>query len=281
MEPSRPQSTGSPGTQQTHGTREEERGDYAFGIIFSSLYYVGRHHTDLVVKGLIMIARRPKAWRPSLRVNLGKVVLDKLLRHWALYKRPVHLPLLGGLRLLHRKNLSAGLLLLAMMVCDETQPCAFTRGAVGEDGGGPDNNDKNEGPKNKRKRRARVDLRAGSGKSDTTKPGEQPRKRKATAAIGEGSRPSAPSAQVHAALALTPPQNAALGTPRSIATRDTPRFLQIGGLKPTTHLAERTLTQRPSSPSERRPHHQSRGGRKVVAHAGTAVDLLRFGASGQ
>jgi hypothetical protein len=204
VEPSKPQSTGSWGSQQTHETREEARGDYAFGIIFSSLYDVGRHHTDLVVKGLIIIARRPKAWRTSLRVDLGKVVLDKLLRHWALYKRPVHLPLLGGLRLLQRKNLSVGLLLYAMMVCNETQPRTFTRGIVGEDGGGPDNNDKNEGPKNKRKRRARVDLRAGSGKSDTTKQGEQPRKRKTRAeAIGKGSRPSAPSALVHAALALT------------------------------------------------------------------------------
>jgi hypothetical protein len=61
MEPPKPQSTGSSGTQHTHETRKEERADYALGIIFSSLCNTGQHHTDLVVKGLIMIARRPKA----------------------------------------------------------------------------------------------------------------------------------------------------------------------------------------------------------------------------
>jgi hypothetical protein len=187
-------------------------------------------------------------------------VLEKPLRRWALYKRPAHLPLPGGLCVgLQSKNLLR-LLLYTLTVYDETQLRECIRGAFEGDGGGQDDNDENEGPKGKRKRRARVDLRASSGRSDTTKPREQPQKRKATADIGEGSRPSAPSVLVHAALTLTPPPDATLGTLRPIATRDTPRLLQIEGLKPTTHLAGPTPTQQPPSPIERRPRDESRGG---------------------
>jgi hypothetical protein len=57
-------------------------------------------------------------------------------------------------------------------------------------------------PRVKGKRHERVDLRASSGKSDTTNRGKQPQKRKATADIDENSRPFAPSALVHAAPAL-------------------------------------------------------------------------------
>jgi hypothetical protein len=187
IEPPKPPSTGSSGTQQMHKTREEERDDYASGIIFSSLHDVGRHLMDLVVKRLIMSARRPKAWRTSLRVDFGMGVLEKPLKHWAPYKRHAHLPLPGGLCFLQRNGRPAGLLLCAMTVYDETHLRALTIGAFEPDGGGPskDNDDDDEGFKSKRKRRVRAALRAVSG---TTTLGEQPQKRKATADTGEGSR---------------------------------------------------------------------------------------------
>jgi hypothetical protein len=59
-EPSKILSTGSSGTQQVYETRKKEQNEYAeHGI--SRLHDVGRHLTDLVVKRLIMTARRPKA----------------------------------------------------------------------------------------------------------------------------------------------------------------------------------------------------------------------------
>jgi hypothetical protein len=176
--------------QQMHETREEKRDDYASGIIFSSLHDVGQHLTDLVVKRLIMTARRPKAWRPSLRADSGVGVLEKQLRRWAPYKRHAPLPLSSGLRFLQRNDPPAGLLLYAITVYDETHLRALTRGTFGPDGGGPsdDNDSDDEGPRSTRKRRVRAALRAVSGTSDTTTSKEELQKRKATADTGEGSR---------------------------------------------------------------------------------------------
>jgi hypothetical protein len=121
--------------------REKEQNDYAeHGI--SSLHGVGRHLTDLVVKRLIMTARKSKAWRAFARSGSG-----------------------GG------------------------------------------ESDKNEGPKSKRKRRAQTVLRAVIKKSGMTKPGELPRKRKATEDVGGRSRPSALSAALKPAPAVTPLPN--------------------------------------------------------------------------
>jgi hypothetical protein len=75
-----------------------------------------------------------------------------------------------------------------MTVYDETHPRAFTKGAFGVGGSKPDEDNHDEGPKGKRKRRARANLREVSAKSDATMSDEKPRKRKATAHAGEGLR---------------------------------------------------------------------------------------------
>jgi hypothetical protein len=173
--------------------REKEQNDYAeHGI--SSLHGVGRHLMDLVVKRLIMTARKPKAWRAFARSGSG-----------------------GG------------------------------------------ESDKNEGPKSRRKRRAQTVLRA-----VMTKPGKLPRKRKAIEDVGGRSRPSALSAALKPAPAVTPLPNVTHRSPRQTSTRDTPKVLEatLWGPKPTTPLLGPTPTQHSSSPSERRPRHESRGSRK-------------------
>jgi hypothetical protein len=74
--PSKTSSTGSSGMQQMYEMREKEQNDYAeHGI--SSLHGVGQHLTDLVVKRLIMTARKPKAWRAFARSGSGGGESDK------------------------------------------------------------------------------------------------------------------------------------------------------------------------------------------------------------
>jgi hypothetical protein len=150
--------------------------------------------------------------------DLGMVILDKPIRHWALHKRPAHLLLSGGLRVLQRKGLPVGLLLYAMTVYDETHPRAFTKGAFGVGGSRPDKDNNDEGPKGKQKGRARANLRDISAKSDATMSDEKPRKRKATTHTGEGLR--APKARTGAARADKPSK---VGTTASAVVAGTGR----------------------------------------------------------
>jgi hypothetical protein len=77
-------------------------------------------------------------------------------------------------------------------------------------------------------------------------------------------RPSAPSAALEPAPAVTPLPNAAHRNMRRTSTRSTPQVLEatLWGTKPTTPLLGPTPTQHLSSTSERRPRQDSRGGRK-------------------
>jgi hypothetical protein len=70
----------------------------------------------------------------SRREDHPHYVPEKALRHWAMYKRPDNMQLPGGLRTIQTETLSAGVLLYAMTVYDETttmrSPVAILEGAA-------------------------------------------------------------------------------------------------------------------------------------------------------
>jgi hypothetical protein len=104
-----------------------------------------------------------------------------------MYKRRNDLPLLGGLRAIQAQMLSAGTLLYAMTVYDETHNKAFSRGGFGggacpSDGG----DDSDGGPKKGKKPKGMS--QAANGKTCMSALGSKGTKRKAEQGAGEGSR---------------------------------------------------------------------------------------------
>jgi hypothetical protein len=98
----------------------------------------------------------------------------------------------GGLRVIQNQTRSAGLLLYAMTVYDETHPHAFSQGDFGRDGAGSSDGgsdgDSDGGPKGGKKPKRKGSSQMASGKAGTSALGSKGKKRKAEQGAGEGSR---------------------------------------------------------------------------------------------
>jgi hypothetical protein len=123
----------------------------------------------------------------SRREDHPHYVPEKALRHWAMYKHPDDLPLPGGLRAIQAQTLSAGTLLYAMTVYDETHKKAFSRGDFGGGAGPSDGSDDSDGGAKKGKK-PKGTSQAASGKTSTSALGSKGTKRKAEQGAGESSR---------------------------------------------------------------------------------------------
>jgi hypothetical protein len=124
----------------------------------------------------------------SCRKDHPHYVPEKALRHWAMYKRPDELPLPGGLRAIQAQTLSAGTLLYAMTVYDETHKNAFSRGDFGGGAGPSDGGNNSDGGPKKGKKPKKGTSQVASGKTSTSALGSKGTKRKAEQGAGEGSR---------------------------------------------------------------------------------------------
>jgi hypothetical protein len=105
-----------------------------------------------------------------------------------MYKRPDDMPLPGGLRAIQAQTLSAGTLLYAITVYDETHKNAFSRGDFGGGAGPSDGGDNSDGRPEKGKKPKKGTSQVASGKTCTSALGLKGTKRKAEQGAGEGSR---------------------------------------------------------------------------------------------